>query len=68
VVLVDVQIAGYRAPDVDQRVARELFNHVVEEADSGRHFISAGAVEIHLDCDIGLLGFAGDPGSAHVEA
>ena len=32
--------------DVDQRVPRELLDHMVEEADAGRDLVGAGPVEI----------------------
>ena len=35
-----------RTVDVDQRVARELLEHVVEETDAGRNVVRAGAVEV----------------------
>ena len=46
VVVVDVQIALGAHGDVDQRVARQLVQHVVEEADPGLHVIKAGAVKV----------------------
>src|SRR3546814_12350648 len=44
VVTVDMQIALGLQRDVDQAVAGELLEHVVEEADAGRHLVGAGAV------------------------
>ena len=44
--------------DVDQRVARQLLQHVVEEADAGLHVVAAGAVEIDGDGDSRLGGLA----------
>jgi hypothetical protein len=64
VVLIDVQVADDLAGNVDQRMARELFDHVIEEADSGRHLIRARTVEINLDRNVGFLGFAVDPRGA----
>ena len=46
VVLIHMQIARHLQRDVDQRVARELLDHVVEKADPGGDRIGAGAVEI----------------------
>ena len=46
--------------DVDQRMAGELLQHVVEEADAGRDVVGAGAVEIDGGRDLGLLGLARD--------
>src|SRR3546814_9993492 len=46
VVVVDVQIAFRLQRDVDQAVARELFEHMVEESDTGGYLVGAGTVEI----------------------
>src|SRR5205807_625439 len=62
VVEIDVQVALGLERDVDQRVARQLLQHMVEEADSCRHVIGAGAVEIDGGLDLGLLGGALDGG------
>ena len=62
VVEIDVQVALGLQRDVDQGVARELLQHVVEEADAGRDVIGAGAVEIDGRLDLGLLGGAIDGG------
>ena len=42
---VDMQVAFGREFEVDQRVARELFEHVVEEADARSDFVAPAAVE-----------------------
>jgi hypothetical protein len=68
VVLVDVQVALHFQPDVDQRMAAELLDHVVEEADPGRNVVGAGPVEVDLDEDVGLCRLAGDPAGAHGDA
>src|ERR1019366_9847954 len=60
VMLVDMKIAFCTDVHVDQRVARELLQHMVEKADAGRDFGQAGAVEIDADGDIGFLGFSRD--------
>ena len=65
VMLVDVQVALDPAPDVDQRMAAELFDHVIEKSDPGRYVILAGAIEIDLDRDVGFVRFPGDSGGAH---
>src|ERR1700724_3334926 len=52
VMLVDMKIARRADVDVDQRVARELFQHMVEKADAGRDFGGTGALEIDADRDI----------------
>ncbi len=53
---------------VDQRVAAELLDHVIEEADPGGHVVGTGPVEVDLDEDIGLCRLAGDPAGAHGDA
>ena len=63
--VVDVQIARGADGHVDQRMARQLVQHVIEEADAGLVVVGAGAVEVDLDGNIGLGGLAGDLGSAH---
>src|SRR5690606_3320438 len=65
VVEINVQVALAGDIHVDQRMARELVEHVVEEANPGRHLMRAGAVEIDGDGNLGLVGLAGDGGSAH---
>jgi ATP-dependent HslUV protease, peptidase subunit HslV len=60
VVLVDMEIALSLEGDVDQGMAGELLDHVVEEADTGRNVVGAGAVEIDRCRNRGLLGPAGD--------
>ena len=62
--LIDVEIAPDRAGNVDQRVAAELFDHVIEETDAGGDRVGPRAVEIDLDSDLRLAGVAFDPGSA----
>jgi hypothetical protein len=46
VVLVDMKIALHPHGHVDQRMSAELFDHVIEEADSGRNVIDARTVQI----------------------
>ena len=65
VVMVDVQIALRLHGDVDARMARQQVEHVVEEADAGRDIGRAGAVEVHLDVDVGFLGLPFDRARAH---
>ena len=60
VVVVDVQVALGLDRHVDQRVARKLLQHMVEEADAGGDIEAAGAVDIDGDRDRGLLGLAAD--------
>ena len=63
--LVDVEVAGDVAGNVDQRMARELLDHVIEEADAGGDIELAGAIEVDRDVDGGLVGLAGDAGFTH---
>ncbi len=58
VVAVDVQVALGLDVEVDQAVARHLVEHVVEEADPGRQFGLARAVEIHAHADLRLFRIA----------
>ena len=67
VVVVDMQVALGLDREVDARMARQQVEHVVEEADAGRDRRRAGAVEIDLDLDVGLLGLALDRALAHGE-
>ena len=60
VMKVDVQVTLGFEGDVDQRVAGELLQHVVEEADAGGNVIGARAIEIDGRLDLGLLGGALD--------
>ena len=66
VVVVDMQIALGGNADIDERVARELVEHMVEEADAGGDLGRAGAVEVELDRDLRLVGLAGHRPLAHV--
>src|SRR3990172_2167343 len=65
VVEIDVQVALGLQLHVDEAVARQLFQHVVEEADAGRDPRRAGAVEIDRRRDAGFLGGALYPGRTH---
>ncbi len=62
VVEIDVQVALGAQRNVDQGVARQLLQHVVEKADAGFDVVGAGAVEIDGRRDLGFLGLAGDRG------
>jgi hypothetical protein len=46
-------------------MARELVEHVVEEADAGGDLADAGAVKVQRDGDLRLGGAAGDRRLAH---
>src|SRR3546814_648068 len=52
VMLVDMKVALHGPRNVDPRMARQLLDHMVEEADAGGHRIVARAVEIDGDRDI----------------
>ena len=65
VVRVDVQVADRCQLDIDERMPRQLFEHVVEEADAGGDIIDAGAVEPDGDVEPRLVGVAADRGAAH---
>ena len=58
VVGIDPQIALAGERDVDQRVARECGEHVVEKSDSGGHGRGAGAGDRDAAVDRGLRGHA----------
>ena len=67
VVRVDVGVALGLHGEVDQRVPGERVEHVVVEPDAGGDVGAAGAVEVDLDEDLGLLGLPLDacgPGHA----
>jgi hypothetical protein len=65
VVIVDMQVARGLDGQVDQRVARQLVKHVVEEPHTRPVVISPCPVEVNLDGNLGLGGLAGDRGAAH---
>ena len=58
VVIVDVQVALGANVHVDQRMARQLIQHMVEETNAGREFRCARAVEVDFDLDRSLVGLA----------
>ena len=64
VMLVDMQIADRFDPQVDKRMARKLFQHMVEKTDAGGNFINAAAVEVDLNSNRSFVCLAADyPGS-----
>ena len=65
VVEVDMQVAPGAHLDVDQRMAAELFHHVIEEPDPGGDIIRPRPVEVHFDENVGFVGFPSDPASTH---
>ena len=65
VVLVDMQVTVDPAGQVDQRMPRKLFDHMIEKADPGGDIETTGPVEVQLDENIGLMGLAFYTGGAH---
>ena len=55
---------GQRLRALEQRKVAER-KHVIKEADPGLVVITARAVDIERDGDLGLAGLAGDGGAAH---
>jgi len=64
VVTVDVRVASAADLQIEQRVARQQREHVVEEADPSGDLGTAGAVEVERKPNVGLLGGAADGGGA----
>ena len=64
VVEIDVQITLRLQGDVDQGMARQLLQHVIEETDAGGDVIRTIAIEIDRGLDAGLFGLAVDGGGA----
>ena len=64
-VLVDMEIAIHFQRHVDQRMAAELFDHMVEKADPRRDVVTARPVEIDLDEDFRFRGVPLYPAGAH---
>lgn len=65
VMLVDMQVADRFHLQIDQRVPRQLFEHMVEKTDAGRHLIYAGTVKIDFDINRRFVGLAADSPGAH---
>lgn len=63
--LIDMKIARRADFDINQRVVRKLFQHMVEKADPSRNSGHPGAVEIDADLDAGFLGLARNGAFAH---
>ena len=62
---VDVQVTLRRDVEVDEAVASQLLQHMVEKTDAGFDVMAAGAIERHRDGHGGFVGFAADAGLAH---
>ena len=65
VMLVDMQVADGLHLQVDQRMARQLFEHMIKKADAGRNLINAGAVKIDFDINRRFVCLAADSPGAH---
>src|SRR5690606_10586466 len=66
VVVVDVDVTVAMDVEVDQAMAGDLVQHVVQEGDTGVDTLTAGAVKIDGYPNTGLLGVAGNVGCTHV--
>ena len=60
VMLIDMQVAFRGDLDVDQRMARQLIEHMIEKADSGRNFAVPVPSIAKFDQNVGLFGRALD--------
>src|SRR5215471_7787455 len=66
VVLVDIQVAAGRKFQIESAVAREQFEHVVEEADAGGNFIFSSPIDSESEANVGLGGLAMQLGASWV--
>jgi len=66
--LVAVQITLGFDIEVDQAVAGDLLEHVVEKTDTGGQAVVAAAIQIQLDADLCFQGVARNFGLAHGES
>jgi hypothetical protein len=64
-VLIDVQIALGANRQIDQGMARDLIEHMVEKAHASMDVRLAGAVEERFNRDFSLFRLARDAGAAH---
>src|SRR5690606_14994048 len=62
---VDMEVTLRPDIQVDQRMARQLLEHVVEKADPGLHLVSAGAVEIYGNRYFGFARLAFNGSRSH---
>src|SRR3546814_501249 len=65
VVIVDVGVALALDGQVDQPVAGDLFEHVIQERYAGIDGVAAGAVQVNGYADVCFVGVAGDVGGTH---
>mmetsp|Transcript_24127 Transcript_24127/g.44831 ORF Transcript_24127/g.44831 Transcript_24127/m.44831 type:complete len:240 (+) Transcript_24127:3184-3903(+) len=65
VVIVDMQITRTPHGHIDQRMARQLVQHMIKESDACLIVIGPCTIQVQVDRDIRLGGFAGQGGAAH---
>ncbi len=65
VVIVDMQIALRAGFHVNQRVAGQLVEHMIKEADAGLIVVRTGSIKVDLNDDVGFCRFARDGCAAH---
>ncbi len=63
--IVDLQVALGADGQVDQRMTRDLVEHMIEKADTRLDVGFPGAIEQHIHGNLGLIGLARDSGGAH---
>src|ERR1700727_79014 len=63
--IVDVAVALGPNGDVDERMTRQLIEHMIEKADAGRDVGDARSIEVEADFDARFLGLACDCALAH---
>ncbi len=64
-IIVGKSLIYHVAGGVNQRVAAELLDHVVEKTDPGVHIERAGAIEVNHNLDVGFVRGAGNRSGAH---
>jgi hypothetical protein len=62
--LVHIEIAASVDFEIERAVARNQFEHVIEEADSGGDARPSASIQIQLQPDVGFVGLAMNLGSA----
>src|SRR5438552_8658880 len=68
VVIVHLEVARRAHGEVEEAVAGEDLEHVVQERDTALHLVAPGSVEVQLQVDVGLLGASRDRGGPLVRA
>lgn len=64
-VIVDVRVPMRFDVEIDETMARDLVEHMVEKRDARRKLLPAGAVEVDLHTDLRFAGVANDLRHAH---